>query len=180
MEAPRNSHVMLVLMACAVGALAAMALKPRHAAPVEMKVAELVRVQGGPAVLVLLEARGVRKLPVPVSKADAALIERALEGRRGLLPASLEALGGRVLRASIDQVAADRSFSGHLSLASGLRELWVEARAGEALALALAAGAPIVADAEVLEEAGVSPGDLRGRRARDRSAAAEPAPVQGI
>jgi len=171
----------LVLGACTAGALVAMGLRvSRHGGPVELQVQELVRVRGGQPVLVLVEKGGARKLPVPVGHAEAALIERALGGPRGLLPASLEALGGRVLRASIDQVESDRSFRGHLEISSGARELWLEASAGEALALAIQAGAPVVARSAVLEEAGVSPADLHGKSARNLRTASDPAPVERL
>src|SRR5437764_2429663 len=173
---PKGWFVGAVLAACTVGSVGAMAVRSHRREAVELRVKELIRVRGGQSVPVLVEKAGARRLPVPVTKVDAALIERALNGRRGLTTASVEALGGRIVRASIDEVSGERVFRGHLSLAGGLREMQLEARAGEALALALSAGAPIVADPSVLEEAGVSPDDLRGKSARGVSASSEPAP----
>ena len=56
----------------------------------------------------------------------------------------------------------------------------IEASAGEALSLALQAGARIVADPVLLEEAGVTADDLRGVSARNLHGEADPAPVLGI
>ena len=166
----------LVLIACAAGTVCR-ALQPApHADAVELKFQELVRVQGGQPVLVLQEVSGLRRLPVPVSRAEAALIERSLKGGRGLEPQSVEALGGRVLRASIDEIR-EHGYRGHVSLGAGSRELRLEASAGEALSLALQAGAPIVADPALLDAAAVSESDLHRRAARSLSTDPTPAPV---
>ena len=82
--------------------------------------------------LVLREKDGLRRLPVPVSKAEAAMIERGVRGPRGLAPATVEALGGRILRASIDEVSHGRrdlikpceheiSHAGHVGFGGGPR-----------------------------------------------------------
>jgi bifunctional DNase/RNase len=183
MSEPRESFVALVLGLCTVGALASLGLSflRQPSSRVELKAKELIRVGSGQEVLVMIEKDGSRRLPIPVTRADANRIERALNGGpHGLSNASLEALGGRVLHASIDEISRIRGFRGHLSLGSGLREMQLDATAGEALALALEAGAPILADVEVLDEAGVSPEDLQGKSARTLRSSAEPAPVLGI
>src|SRR5467141_3043412 len=146
----RTTFVMLILAACAAGALFRLWSPAGPDAAVEMRAQELVRVSGGQPILVLVEKQGARRLGIPVTRAEAALIESALQGARGLGNAALEALGARVLRASID---------------------------GAALSVALQAGASIVADPAVLDEAGVTPEELRGRRARSVSAEIGPAPV---
>jgi hypothetical protein len=89
-------------------------------------------------------------------------------------------LGGRVVDACIDEVSGERGWRAHLSLASGSRQVQLEAGAGEAVGLALQAGARIVADPAVLDAAGVSPEDLRGMAARGRSHSRTPAPVTSI
>lgn len=180
MDGPKHSFVALVLIACAAGAVCR-ALQPApQAESIELKFKEMVRVHGGQPILVLQEVNGPRQLPVPVSRAEAALIERSLKGGRGLEPQSVEALGGRVLRASIDGISRERGFRGHVALGAGSRELRLEASAGEALSLALQAGAPIVADPAVLDAAAVSERDLRGRAARNLSTDPTPAPVLHI
>jgi bifunctional DNase/RNase len=179
MGEPRTSFVALALAACAAGAVCSL-LRPRAPDdPVELRVLELVRVHGGQMVLVLEEKNGERRLPVPVSRFDAAQIEGARNGRGNLISVTLEALGGRVLSASLDE-ADGTGLSAHLTLASGSREVRVDAPAGEALALALQAHASIVADPSLLEVAGIDLGELQGKSARTLRRAQPEAPVLGI
>jgi bifunctional DNase/RNase len=176
--APRSTFVMLTLLACALGAVWRMML-PAPAA-IELRAQDVLRLRAGMPVLVLLEKNGLRRLPVPLGRGEAALIERSLRRESGLAAASVEALGGRVLRACIDQVS-HRTFRAYVSVGSGSREVRIEASAGEALALALEAGAPIFVDPDVFDAMAVSPEELsesRGARSLHREAA--PAPVQGI
>jgi bifunctional DNase/RNase len=84
-----------------------------------------------------------------------------------------------VTSASLD-VAAGSGISAHLTLSSGSRDQRVDAPAGEALALALAAGAPILVDPSLLEAAGVSLGELQGKSARTLRRRQPDAPVLGI
>ena len=177
MRGPKHSFVALVLMACAAGAVCRALQPAAHAEAVELKFKELVRVHGGQPVLVLQELNGLRRLPVPVSRAEAALIERSLKGGRGLEPQSVEALGGRVLRASIDEISREHGYRGHVALGAGSRELRLDASAGEALSLALQAGAPIVADPALLDAAAISESDLHRHAARNLSTDPTPAPV---
>jgi bifunctional DNase/RNase len=179
MGEPRKSFVALVLVACAAGAVCNALRCSAPDAPVELGVAELVRVRGGQMVLVLAEKHGARLLPIPVSRREAEQIDSARGGSGKLLPAALEALGGRVLSASLDE-ASGSGLSAHLTLGSGSREVRVGAPAGDALALALAAGAPIVVDSSLLEAAGVSLDELRGKSARTLRRAQPEAPVLGI
>jgi len=180
MAGPRGSFVAVVLGACALAALLAFSMRlARYRVPVELKVSELMRMRSGQPVLVLAEKNGLRKLPVPISRADAALIEGAMAGRHRLVPASVEALGGRVVRACIDEIG-EREVRARLVLAGALGEVQLDSRAAEALALALEAGAPIVVDEPVLEQDGISPDDLLGKSARSLRSAAAPAPVLGI
>lgn len=178
MAGPKSSFVALVLIACALGAVCKLLQPAGRDAAVELKYVEIVHVRGG-QVLVLKEADGVRRLPVPISRAEAALIERAMKGPRGLAPATVEALGGRVLSASIDSFN-QRTFRGHLLLGAGSREMRLDSTAGEALALALQAGAPIVVDPTVLDEAAISPDDLHGKNAASRRSGPSAAPVLHI
>ena len=177
---PRTTFVLLVLAACALGALFRLTAAGPSCAEVEMTARQLVRVAGGQMILVLAEKHGDRRLGVPVTRAEAALIQDALRGAHGLGVRTMEALGGRVLRASVDEALSLRDFRGHLVVGNGGRELRLDASAGEALSLALEAGATIVADRALLEEAGIAPDDLRGKRARDVRGESTPAPVLGI
>jgi bifunctional DNase/RNase len=177
---PRTWFVLLVLALCAAGALFRAAASSTAAEEVEMTAQQIVRLGGGQLLLVLVEKAGTRRLAVPVTRAEAALIDEALHGARGLGSRALEELGGRVLRASIDGASSLRDFRGHLAVGSGAHEVRIEGSAGEALSLALQAGAPVVADRALLEEAGVSPDELRGKRAHEVRSEGAPAPVLGI
>ncbi|HYS07548.1 MAG TPA: hypothetical protein VEP66_02345 [Myxococcales bacterium] len=177
---PRATFVLPILLACAAAALYRLGTAADADHPIEMKAEQVLRVSGGQRVLVLAELHGTRRLGIPVSRVEAALIELALHGSPGPGSMALEALGGRVLRASIDGATSPRDFRGHLSLGIGAQEVRVETGAGEALCLALQAGASIVADPMLLDAAGVTAEELRGRSARNLLDGAAPAPVLGI
>ena len=179
-KGPRGAFTLVVLAACAAGALAGLTTGAKPTGEIEMSARNLVRVSGGQMVLVLAEKNGARRLGVPVTGAEAALIQGALLGARGLSATTIRALGGRVRSASIDDALSLRDFRAHLVVESGARELRLEASAGEALSLALQAGAAIYADPALLDAAGVSPEELRGKRARDVRSGSPPAPAQGI
>jgi bifunctional DNase/RNase len=179
---PRGNFVLLVLFGCALGALCKLLQPAPAAAGVELKAEQVVRLSGGMPVLILLEKDGARRLPLPLGRAEAAQVERSL--KMGMAPSlvsqSIEALGGRILRASIDDLSGP-SLRAHLILSSGSQRLSVEATLGEALSLALEAGAPIVADAAMFEAVAVSPAELEEPRgARSLRSAGAPTPVQGI
>ena len=176
----RTTFVILALLVCAAGALFRL-LSPQAAdEAVAMTTSGIVRVRGGQSLVILVEKNGARRLAVPVTRAEAALIDDALRGGASLSAAAVEALGGRVLRASIDDAVSLRQFRGHLSVRGGSGEVRLEASAGEAISLALQAGAAIVAGRALLEEAGVSPDELRGKPAHQVGSESAPAPVLGI
>jgi bifunctional DNase/RNase len=138
-----------------------------------VRATEVARLGGGKAVLVL-EADGGARLPVPLSANEAAGFERLLRGDRnaGLAVRSIDALGGRVLRARLDDVRRDRSIAAHLVVARGIWRSSVEVSAAEAVAIALQAGAPVETSREVVDGAAVSDEELRAfatDRARDSS-----------
>ena len=176
---PRGWFVGLVLIACAAVALSGLALKAAASEPVALDLQGIVHTRSGQDVAILAERGGARRLPVPVSRIEAQLIERARRGQSGLTQATIDALGGRVVRASIDGMADDRALRGHLCIASGLGrgEVRLDAAPGEALALAMQAGAPIEIDPVVLDEAGLSLDHLRGRSVGSRQREVAPAPV---
>jgi bifunctional DNase/RNase len=131
---------------------------------VELVAQEIVRCANGQAVLVLREKHGDRRLPIPVSSGEAAAIEQRLTGgealQRDLASVSIRALGGKVVRASIDAVGRDRVFLGHVSIAGSGGAVEVPAGPQDSVPLALDARAPIVAAREVLDAAAISPGEL--------------------
>jgi bifunctional DNase/RNase len=78
---------------------------------------------------------------------------------RGLAGRAIEALGARVAEVEIDRAEESRAGS-RVRLAQGKRKVELHARPSESIALALAAGAPIVTTRRVLDEAGLTPEDL--------------------
>ena len=96
----------------------------------------------------------------------------------------IQVLGGRVLGLSIDAVAHDRIFPGHLSVRSPGGVVQLEVRPQDSISLLPDAHAPIFARPEVLDAAAVSIGDLKSaremNRARSISRAAAPTPILKI
>lgn len=144
------------------------------ASGIELTAVEVVRCSNGRAVLVLREKAGERMLAVPVSPDEARALDPRLRGERPragnakaqeLAAGALRALGGRVLRASIDEVVQDHAgttrsseagFESHLVLARGRGSVDVEAAPADAVALALEQGAGIFAARQVLDRAGIT------------------------
>lgn len=186
-----------ILGAAAVGAwasvlwqLSAVRADPEEMAQVELEVDEIARCNNGQAVLVLRERDGDRRLPIPITSAEAATLEKRLRAT-GAIPAghdqgelarsALSALGGKVLHASIDAVTRDHTFLGHVTLAQGRTSLDLDARPTDSIALALDARAPIYVSPEVLAVAGLTPGEARSliEASRGRSSGG-PVPVLSL
>jgi bifunctional DNase/RNase len=158
--------------------------------PVELVVQEVARCANGQAVLVLREKGGERRLPLPIGAAEAAALDRRVHGEKAERPRvhdlagqSISALGGRVTRAYIGTQTTDKVFLGHVTISSRSGSADLEARAADSVALALDAGAPILVARELLQRAGVDPGELqRGQNAQKArtSRNAPPAPVHRI
>lgn len=184
---PRPWLVAVVILACgAAGTCRLLLALGDSRGEVELFAEEIVRCANGQAVLVLREKGGGLRLPLPLSAHEALAIEQRLKGAPAttLAASSIQALGGRVLRVSIDSVARGHVFSGHVSVAGGAGRVELPARPQEAIGLALDAHAPIVAAPEVLEDAAVSDGDLRSLRELDRARSVSreraPLPLQKI
>lgn len=111
--------------------------------------------------LVLLEeVDSNRRLPLWIGAPEASAIAGYLQGlssprplTHDLLVAVVAALGSRVEQVRIVSVR-DTTFHARLDLAGGQA---VDARASDAIAVALASGVPVYASAEVLEAAGFEP-----------------------
>jgi RNA polymerase sigma-70 factor (ECF subfamily) len=83
-----------------------------------------------------------------------------------LLPRLVAALGGRVKQVTIRRLVGEALYA-DITLDHGRRRSEVEARPGDAVALALLAGAPIRVAAAVMDAAGFDPNDRQQRRLRD-------------
>lgn len=165
--------------------------------PEELVLQEVMRCSTGRAVLVLREKNGDRRLAIPISPDEARALTQRMRGAPGdaareqdLANGSIQALGGQVTQATIDAVVRDEpggagsAYYGHLTLTHGRTSVEVDARPGDAVAIALAHGAPIVARREVLERAGITPEEAAALRDSQRTRAVSrdsgPSHVQDI
>jgi hypothetical protein len=131
---------------------------PAAAARVELEVAGVLPMPEGTASILVLREKGARTLlPLVVPGSDVAG-QGEVEGG-GLLGQAIEALGGRVSEIEIDRAEETRA-GARVRLAQGARHVELRARPSESVALALAAGVPIVTSRRVLDEAGLTPEDL--------------------
>jgi bifunctional DNase/RNase len=148
---------------------------------VEM-VVESVRVHmpSSQHVVILKELDRERYLPIWIGPWEANAIAMKLQGvsserplTHDLFSTTLEELGVAVRRVVISSLA-EETFHARLFLESAGREVEVDSRPSDALALAVRAGVPIFAADEVLDRAGVRPdegsGSLEGLESTDDAA----------
>jgi RNA polymerase sigma-70 factor (ECF subfamily) len=125
--------------------------------------------------VMLQEREGPRRLPLEgVDAAAGAAVERLIGQEQPLAPAThdllprlVEALGGRVEQVAIRRLAGQALYA-EVTLEREGRRAELQARPGDAVALALGSGAPIRVAAAVMEEAGIDPTDRDQRRLRDQ------------
>ena len=136
---------------------------------VEM-VVESVRVHmpSSQHVVILKELDRERYLPIWIGPWEANAIAMKLQGvsserplTHDLFSATLDELGVAVRKVVISSLA-EETFHARLFLESGGREVEVDSRPSDALALAVRAGVRIFAADEVLDRAGVRPDDAAG------------------
>lgn len=113
--------------------------------------------------IVLKERHGDRYLPVVIGIAEVNAIKLKLSGiepprplTHDLLLKTIEELGARLKEIQIDRLENNTFYAKLILAHNGSPEIKVDARPSDSVALALRAGAPIFADEEVLNEAGVS------------------------
>ncbi|HEY2960638.1 MAG TPA: bifunctional nuclease domain-containing protein [Actinomycetota bacterium] len=125
--------------------------------------------------VMLQEQGGPRRLPLEeVDAATGEAVERLIGREQPLAPAThdllprlVEALGGRVEQVAVRRLEGGALY-GEITLERDGRRAELQARPGDAVALALAAGAPVRVAAAAMDAAGFDPGDREQRRARDR------------
>lgn len=122
--------------------------------------------------LVLLhEQGGRRELPLTLSSAEGEAVEEAMAQTpphptpHELLLRAVQALGGQVERMVIDRLT-EGSYYARIQLARQRTKRTVEARAGDAVALALLTGAPVLVTRPVFDELSWDPSDIQQRRRR--------------
>jgi uncharacterized protein len=134
---------------------------PPAEARVELEVAGVLPMPESGSCVVVLREKGARNiLPLLVPGSDGKDLGPRMHGRpQGLLGQAIEALGARVREVEI--ASGDETPSGaRVRLAQGARQVEISARPSESVALAVAAGAPIVTTRRLLDEAGLTPKDL--------------------
>ena len=107
----------------------------------------------------LREKDGGREFPIIIGLGEAAAIDRFVKEQgtirpltHELLHATIEALGGKILRVEVTQLK-DSTFYANIALLSEAgREVDVDARTSDAIALAVRPGAPLFVHEDVLEE----------------------------
>jgi bifunctional DNase/RNase len=117
-------------------------------------------------ILLLSEPMSGRLLPLFVSGTEGRSLELRLKKQRferplthDLLDAALAELGGKVLRAQVDELV-DGTYHGSLVLVAHGRMVRLDARPSDAVALAVGAEAAVVVAAELIEKRGLSIEDL--------------------
>jgi hypothetical protein len=135
------------------------------AGPLIEMVVESVRIHmlSSQHVVILKQADRERYLPIWIGPWEANAIAMRLQGQvpdrpltHDLFATTLEELGVAIRRVVITDLA-DETFHARLLLESGGRAFEIDSRPSDALALAVRAGAPIFAAADVLERAAVWP-----------------------
>ena len=116
-------------------------------------------------IIVLKEKEGARYLPVVIGIAEVNAIKLKLSGvepprplTHDLLLRLIEGFGGKLKRVLIDRLE-NSTFYAKLIIAkngAAASEFEIDARPSDSIALALRANAPILANAKVLDEAGVN------------------------
>lgn len=115
----------------------------------------------GQTVLVLKEKTGARRLAMVVGQSEARTISDELQGVRSerpmpydLMRELVQRLGGRISHVLVNHVTETNLYA-KVVVASEGRDVEVDARPSDAIALALRVKAPIFVDSKVLEKAGI-------------------------
>jgi len=114
-------------------------------------------------VIVLREKDGKRMLPVVIGISEVNAIKLKLSGIKpprplthDLLVSIIESLGARLIRVLIDKLENNTFYAKLYLSVNHSKEILIDARPSDSVALALRAGVPIFVAEEVLKEAGVS------------------------
>ncbi len=151
---------------------ASAAARPAGRERVELELAGVLPMPEGAAGIVVLREKGSETI-LPIVVPDGTRFTPARAHDAGLLGAAIAALGGKVSEVEIDEVE-ESSAGSKVRLSRGRERLEVRAAPSDSIALAVAAGVPIVTTRRVLDEAGLTPRDLARLHAR----AGQDAPVR--
>ncbi len=132
-------------------------------APAAMIPMEVVRVaSANNQPVVILRSQAERKLlPIWIGEAEANAIQLRLAGRKpprplthDLLDRVVAQLGARIVRVHVEDLR-ENVFYGRLFLKHGTKEVDIDARPSDCIALAVGARVPVVVSRRVLDAAGV-------------------------
>lgn len=114
-------------------------------------------------VIVLKEKTGSRLLPVVIGIAEVNAIKLKLSGIKpprplthDLIVSIIESLGAKLKQVLIDRLQNNTFYAKLFLSVNGGKEMQIDARPSDSVALALRAGVPIFVEEEVLKEAGVA------------------------
>lgn len=114
-------------------------------------------------VIVLKEKTGHRFLPVVIGISEVNAIKLKLSGVKpprplthDLLISIVESLGAKLEKVLIDKLQNNTFFAKLYLSVNGSKEVLIDARPSDSVAVALRVGVPIFVEDEVLKEAGVS------------------------
>lgn len=164
---PRSPRGLLALPAAlALAGAVALAAGTRPegtSARVELELLAVLPLPDGHAGLVVLREKGEGRL-LPVVVPDRTAFEAgALRGEGSLAARALQAVGAEV-RAVELEAASETSEGALVRLSDGRRELAVPGRPSDVLALALAAGVPILVRRRLLDDEGLAAEELDAAR----------------
>ena len=116
---------------------------------------------GDQRVLILEDRIEIRYLPIWIGYAESDAIAIALEETEVPRPLThdmicrvIEAFGGKVAKVVIDRLQGE-TYEATLVIAAGDKILKIDCRPSDAIAVAVRAGVPVLADEDVLEKAGI-------------------------
>jgi hypothetical protein len=161
--------VPLVLFVATVFAVTA-AARPRVRDRVELELAGVLPMPEGSAGIVVLREKGKQTI-LPLVVPDGRPFAPGHAREPGLLREAIEALGARVAEVELDAVE-ESSAGARVQLARGGERFELRAAPSESIALAVAAGVPILTTRRLLDEAGLTPEDLARIHASTRRNAA--------
>jgi bifunctional DNase/RNase len=138
-------------------------------------------------IVILQDEEEKRSLPIWIGVAEANAIALELEKiptprplTHDLIKSLLDALDARIAKVVVNDLR-DNTFFAVIHLRMGSKEVTVDSRPSDAIAVALRVGAPIFVDDEVLSKARtveVSPGEGEGARKEEEPPAEDPAKVK--
>lgn len=133
------------------------------------------QVEAGVYAVVLREAGGTRRIPIIIGASEAQSIQCRLQDIRTPRPLTHDLMVnmmrayGMALKEVILRQLSNGIFAADLMLTDGERDIAMDARSSDAIALAVRVGAPIYTSAEVLENAGFDPDDSPSAQAPERA-----------